>query len=82
MNPYPIQTLKNEKTIHTLSELRRSLDADINDAPEIIASALREAIQAVDDFREPTWGIQPERRYVERFLSQLRSQLEQVVEHS
>ena len=82
MNPHPIQTLENERSIQTLGELRRSLDADLNGAPESIVSALRETVQALNNFREPVWGIQPERRYVEKFLFQLRSRLEEVLKIS
>ena len=78
MNSHPIQTLEKADSIQTLGELRISLEADMGGAPEAVASALRETIQALDDFQEPAWGLQPEERYVERFLSGLRGKLERV----
>lgn len=72
---YSLKTLEKADEIKNLSDLGRCLQEDLPTAPEDIAAELRHTIQSLTEFKEPVWGILPERHYVERILWHLKSRL-------
>lgn len=61
-----------------MNELKRRLREDLAKVPEPYAAELQAIIDMVESYREPVWGISPERHYVESYIAQLRTRLSQV----